>query len=388
MRPTHPIRLILLSVVCLVLAVVVATQSAGIALTRKAPETAAMLFPLNGLAKENAASDIFSSLVEGGSKPQGAALVAEEQARESYRLEPLTPESHAIMALTQKDSAQRSEVIDAASRLNRRNKMLQALVLEEQVLAQDYLGVLETLDQILRVRPSRSQDLYPVLLTVFAQKGAVEEFEKVLDGSSPWHQRFLTFAVSEPDALLNLAELRSRTNLDDQKFDQALLQGLAREGELEVAYSLYEQFNEEAGGDPRKRSLSWDVTYDPLDWKLTYGADFRAQQSLDSPDLEIYVRPGHGGVFARRIIEAPDPPFSVSAEQQITSNASTGKVSVSLKCAQVRQPFYEIQIEEAPLAFKIEELPADCPFIEIALSARAWSGQSAIRGTISPLTID
>ena len=387
MRPTNPIRLVMLSTLSLALGVAVALQSTGIALTRKAPETATMLFPLNGLAGESAASDIFSSRLAAGDAPQEAAWTAEKQARHSYRLEPLSPESHAILALAQKDSARRSEVIDAASRLNRRNKMLQALVLEERVLAEDYSGVLETLDQILRVRPSRSQDLYPVLLTVFAQEGAVEEFQKVLDGTSPWHEKFLTFAVSEPAALLNLAELRSQQNFDNENFDKALLRGLVREGQLKVAYSLYEQFGDGVGGIRGTGRLTWNSTYDPLDWRLTDGADYRAVPSLDSTDLELYVRPGHGGVFARRIIRAPDAPFSMSAEHQITPIASTERVSLSLTCMQARKPFYEAQFGETKLSFSIDELPADCPFIELALSARAWAGESAIKGTISSLEI-
>lgn len=388
MIPSQPLRLVLLLIVCLGFALAVAFQSAGIALTRKAPETAGMMFPLNGMAKENAASTIFSSLVEAGGEPQSAALVAEEQARHSYRLEPLTPESHAIVALTQDSAALRSEVIAAASQLNRRNQRLQALVLEERVIAQDYPGVLEALDQILRVRPSRSQDLYPVLLTVFAQEGAVEEFQKVLDGTSPWHQKFLSFAVSQPAALRSLAELRSRQNLGDEEFDRALLRGLAQEGQLEVAYSLYEQFGEGTGSIRRTGRLPWDVTYAPFDWQLTDSADYRAQQSLDSTDLELYVRPGHGGVFARRIIKAPTVPFSISAEHQITPITSTEKVTLALKCTQARQPFYQTQLGATELAFSIDELPADCSFVEIAMSARAWAGEAAIKGTISPLTID
>lgn len=388
MKPAHPLRFTTLLLGCLILALIVGLHSASIAAIRKAPQTATALFPLNGLAQENVASAIFTLRVESGSNPGQAALFASELARNAYRLEPLAPEAHAILSLSQKEEQDRSKTIDAASKLNRRNKMLQALVLERHVSAQNYSEVLKTLDQILRVRPSRSQDLYPVMLAVFVQKGAVEEFQKILNGTSPWHQNFLNFAVTQPGALLNLAELRLEMNFNDREFDRALLLGLAREGQYELAHSLYNEFNNGAGIEIGRRTLSWDTTYAPFDWQLTDSSDFRAQRSLNDENLELYVRPGQGGIFAQRIIKSPPPPFTISAEQLSASTMPNGKMEMSLKCMPSGKSINETEFETPNLLLTIEELPEDCSFIAITLSARAWSGQAVIRGAISPLIID
>ena len=383
MNVANPLRLIFVSIVGLILAAVLATQSASFALTGEAPETSVRLFPLNGLAQENVASAIFSSSVALSGDPQSAAQLAEGWARTSYNYEPLTPESHAILALAQQDS----QVIGLAAQLNRREPTLQALVLQEHVTAENYAGAVESLDGILRVRPSRSSELFPVLLSVFAQDGAVEEFAEVLDGTSPWHQQFLNYAVAQPTALPNLAQLRTQVDFNEQKFDQALLRNLAQQNEIQLGYDLYNQF---ARGDRRSSEegiLSWESTYTPFDWRLKNNADFRAQPSLDGADLELYVRPGSGGVFATRIIKSPQAPFSFFAKHQITPRDLSEDVQISLRCTQDPEPFSQGEFSRDGLNLSIENVPANCLFMEIALQARAWSGQSALKGTISPLKI-
>ncbi|MBX7460395.1 hypothetical protein [Qipengyuania huizhouensis] len=387
MKVANPLRLIFVSVFCLILAVVLAIQTASIALTSEAPENAARLFPLNGLAQENVASAIFSSSVALSGEPQSAAQLGEGWARTSYRYEPLTPESHAILALAQQDSQARSILIGLAAQLNRREPTLQALVLQEHVASENYAGAVETLDGILRVRPSRSSELFPVLLSVFAQYGAVEEFAEVLDGTSQWHQQFLNYAVKQPTALANLVQLRKQADFNEQKFDQSLLRNLAQQNELQSGYDLYTQFAQSGRRSLEDGILSWESTYAPFDWHLKATADFRAQPSLNSADLELYVRPGSGGVFATRIIKSPQAPFSIVAEHQITPRDLSEDVQISLRCTQNPEPFSQGEFSGDGLNLSIENLPASCLFMEIALQARAWSGQAALKGTISPLKI-
>ena len=388
MKLANPLRFILLFVGCLVAGLALAAQSASIAFIRKAPETAVMLFPLNGLARQNVATAVFTSSVTGSSGPEQAALVAEKWARNAYETEPLTPEAHAILALAQGARAKRSKVIGLASLLNRREPTLQALVLQEYVEAEDYSKSVETLDQILRVRPARSSELFPVLLPVFARDGAVKEFAEVLDGTSPWHQRFVNYAVAEPTALKNLLDLRYLVNFDDLKFDQALLRNLVQQDETSLGYDFYTKLLSNGGRVEAKGGLGWESTYPPFDWRFTDHSDFRAQTSLDGGDLELYVRPGNGGVFAWRIVETPDTPFSVSIEHEISPKNLSKDVKIALRCTQAGEPFLEQEFGEHSLRLFVEKTPSECRFMEIKLQARAWTGQSALRGTISSLVIE
>ena len=180
MKFAHPFRFAALLVISVALAVSLAAQSAGIALTRKAPAFALTLFPLNALAREELASQaLFAS--EGIVTSESVTQKARKWAIQAYREEPLTPEAHAVLALTEPDERIRSEIVSLASQMNRRNSKLQAVILQEQVTAQDYPGSVATLDRILRVRPSRYQELFPTLLPVFIREGAADDDGDVLE---------------------------------------------------------------------------------------------------------------------------------------------------------------------------------------------------------------
>lgn len=386
MKLGKPIRFAIICLLGLLLAVGLAFQSASIALVHKAPERAIAFFPLNGLAEENFASAVFKSSLSVLGEHQRAAQNAEQWARLSYLHEPLTPKSLAILAMSERKLEAQTKIVGLSSRLNRREPLLQALVLQEYVSTNNYRGVVKTLDRILRVRPSKSTELFPILLNVFSQEGSVGEFEKILDGTSPWHQQFIRFALGQPSALPNLFQLRKRVSFQDQKLDQALLWGLAKEGDLNAAASLYDLWATPAGAHSND-SLGWGSTFVPFDWRLIDNADFRAQRSLDSDKLELYVRPGSGGVFASRILETPKAPFSISAKQQISHPNLVKDVKITLSCAPRNAAFSEDTFKQSGLYVPVKAVPDDCPFMEISLSARAWSGQSALRGTISPLVI-
>jgi len=384
MKVAHPVRLGASITLGLVLAVAFGAQSAGIALTKKAPETAIAAFPLNGLAYENIASAIFLATTEATGSPEEGAQAARLWAFEAYRLEPLVPKAHAILALAEDDPEKRKQILDAALALNRREPRLQAVVLQQQVADADYPAAIASLDRILRVKPSQYSELFPFLINVFAQEGAIEEFAKILDGSSEWHGRFFRFAASQPSALSNLAELRGQMSFNDEITDQTLLRSLVREGEVATAYSLYQRI---ADADATNAVGAWSNDYPPFDWSLTDEAGLRAQPSLSGKELEISVRPGKGGVVARRLIRALKRPFSIVVEHDIDSQQALQDIDVLVKCAGQTSAILEANLVRQGNGYRIDNLPSDCAFIEISLAARAWSGRSALNENIEAVDV-
>ncbi|WP_156494362.1 hypothetical protein, partial [Erythrobacter sp. HI0019] len=271
------LRHFVIAVLGLSLALLLAGHTASLALTKKAPETSAMLFPFNGLAHERIASVLFMASADDHGMDVSGVQQAEEWARLAYRKEPLTPEAHSVLVLGLQDREEKPRALAIAAGLNRREPRLQAVVLQDQVAEQDYPGAIATLDRILRVQPSRGEELFPALLPVFVQEGAPEEFAKVLDGSSPWHEAFFRFAVKQPAALPNLLELRKRVDLSDQEMDRTLLRNLVSEGKVKAAYGFYRLLS--ASNQPRQGDalLDWESIYAPFDWQFVNERGFRAQ---------------------------------------------------------------------------------------------------------------
>lgn len=388
MRLAHPLRLALSGVLSLALAVIVAAHSASIALTHKASVTALALFPQNGLSQEAVASDVFRSVLATAKQSSRAALEARKLAYVSYQNEPLVAEAHAILALVAEDTTARTYIIRTASGMNKRDQLLQGLLLEQSVSDDDSQLAVATLDQILRVRPSRDTELFPALLSVFIADGAVEYFATVLDGTSPWHERFLNYAIAQGEALGSMAELRRRIQFGDERIDQALIRNLAKEGQFDAGYELYSQISRGASSYEASGNLGWSSKFAPYDWQLSNKADFRAQPSLDSNELEIYVRPGSGGLLARRILLTPSAPFSITAGHDIYPRDRAEDVKIRLRCVGEREPFQSAEFDANGLRVSIEQMPLRCSLFEIQLLARAWTGQPAISGSISPIQIE
>ena len=384
MKVARPVRLGVSITLGLVLAAALGAQSAGIALTKKAPDTAIAAFPLNGLAYENIASAVFLATTEATGSPEEGAKAARPWALEAYRLEPLVPKAHAILALAEDDPEKRRQILDAALALNRREPRLQAVVLQQQVADADYPAAIASLDRILRVKPSQYNELFPVLINVFAQEGAIDEFAKILDGSSEWHGRFFRFAARQPAALRNLAELRGQMSFDDEVTDQTLLRSLVGEGDVATAYSLYQRL---ADADATGAAGEWSNDYPPFDWSLTDEAGLRAQPSLGGKELEISVKPGKGGVVARRIMKAPERPSSIIVKHSIDSQQALQDIDVVVKCAGQSSAILEANLVRQGNGYRINNLPSDCAFIEIAIAARAWSGRSALNENIEAVDV-
>ena len=384
MKVARPVRLGVSVMLGLVLAVALGAHSAGIALTKKAPETAIAAFPVDGLAYENIASAIFLATTEATGSPEEGARAARPWALEAYRLEPLVPKAHAILALAEEDPGKRKQILAAALALNRREPRLQAVVLQQQVSDADYQAAIASLDRILRVKPSQYNELFPVLIHVFAQEDAMDEFAKILDGSSEWHGRFFRFAATQPSALANLAELRGQMSFDDEVTDQTLLRNLVREDEVATAYSLYQRIADAGASDAVG---AWSNDYPPFDWSLTDKAGLRAQPSLSGEELEISVKPGKGGVVARRLLRAPERPFSIIVKHSIDFPQALQDIDVLVKCVGQTGAILEANLVRQGNGYRIDDLPSDCAFIEIAIAARAWSGRSALNENIEAIDV-
>lgn len=387
MKQVRALRLAAATVLGFGFAAVFSTQAASIALSRKAPESALSLLPFNGLAQESLAITEFLSTQDDRGNVGYEIEEAKEWALLAYLSEPLAPQALAILALSQRDGEARLQIVEVGSELNRREPRFQAVVLQEQVAAGDYSGAVSTLDRILRVRPSSSPDLFPELLTVFVQDGAIEEFSRILDGGSPWHHAFYEYAVRQPSALANLLALRERQSFNDVKLDQALLVNLVAEGEIERAYGFYREILRGNQSHMSDEISNWSTTFAPFEWKLVNEVGLRAQVSANFDELEVKVRPGRGGVVASRLFEAPRAPFVLEIHHRELSTQALKDIDIGVRCVGDPLPILDSALADQGGGYQVSQLPTSCAFIEIVVEARAWSGRQALSAEIQSVSM-
>ena len=236
---TRTARLAMAIVTALVAAILLMLQSASSVTSRSAPDQAVTLNPLNGMAAEQAVYRDFAEASEDPDDIANAAAQFRNGALSAYGREPLTPKSLTILALAETDPDKRSAIFDIATRLNRRDPALQLAALDHRLKQRDADAVIATLDQLLRVRPEYADRLFPPLQQALLDPRTESTFAALLDGSSPWHQRFAMFAVRDEQARLRLAAIHDDIVVDDPAFDRQLIAGLAAQGEIGLAREVY-----------------------------------------------------------------------------------------------------------------------------------------------------
>lgn len=410
---TRLVRLVTSSAGCAVLATLLGAHALSSASTRNSPHLAAQTFPSNGRAHERLAYSQFLEAVKNDSAaavadapmntdpevrpisptaPDQALLQSSAQAmlsdvREAIRHEPLLPRAHALLVIGAKDSQKRRELLTRASLLNRRDVVLQGLVLEQHIADIDYNASILTLDQLLRVHPERSQNFFPILTQALAVDGTVPVFAQLLESPLPWRDAFLGSAVADERARLNLARLRERIDFGNLEFDRRLISGLVAQGEIAAAADLYTAISTPPAREDAKPSLAWRAEYPPFDWQLADDAGLRAQPGDDPEKLEISVRPGRGGVLAARVLQTPAAPFAIGIAHDVTPVGQIEDVRLQLTCAGATAPFYDESFTAGVSRFAVQTVPDACDHLRLVIFGRSWSGLPALRGTISTVAV-
>ncbi len=429
-------RLIIASLTGIALAVALALQAISSTSTRSAPDVAVAAFPANGMAHEALAGAIFTAssqaavaqLIEEAEQDTGsgsdaagegaapssqpgqtsaspassvrlpeearqeAAQLAADSALKAARADPLVPRAHAILGMRLPASRERSQILELASQLNRRDLTLQSLVLQEHIAAGDYPSTINTLDQILRVHPEYDAEFFPVLVTALAEQETIPLFADMLDGSAPWHAKFLNFAVRERSTLLNLAQLRPQIDAAESDFDRRLIVYLANRGNVEEAASLYRMISDQAPGagalsGEALGTLDWTAQYPPFEWRFIDQPGFRAQSSRNGDELELFVRPGKGGLIAARMLPVPGRGFDVEVDHDIRPANLREDVGVQLTCSGNAEVVLNERLDSQLSTFAVERLPSNCGYMLLSITARAWTGRSALRGSIRRIRI-
>jgi len=385
----QPARLIAIVIGTVALAGLLFLQAASSALTRKQPFYAAQLMPLNGAALEQKAIRQFQARVTTADDIAPAAKLSAAAAMAAFERDPLSPKSFAILALAKDDPVAKRNVLEAGLKLNRRDLMLQSLVLQDQVSRKDYSNTLSTLDDILRVHPEQNTTFFPILIEALKSDDAAEAVGGILDRGSDWHDRFLDAAARDRDALPNLAKLRLRRDNVDAETDRRLIRGLVAGGRIEQAYLVYARANPggvQQGGLASGR-LDWANNFPPFDWLLADEGGFRADFVGEENRLEVYLRSGKGGVLAERLVEAPSRPFSVGINHTLTPPPQVKDLRLQVSCPGAEELVVDQPFSVRPGEISIPAMASRCQFVKIVIYGRSWSGKPAIRGQIAPLTI-
>lgn len=379
-------RALVISLACIVLAVLLAMQAVSAVTSRTAPELALDFAPGNGTALTNRAFALFSDRVRKGDSVEEAARIAAPIARQAYVSEPLSPKSHMILALAQSAPDTRSATLAEALKLNRRSLPLQGAALQERTTNQDLEGVIETLDQILRVHSARHSEFFPLLARALEDDTSLPVFERILANEPNWQTGFLAHAAGHAGALVNTARLRRTSKEENPALDRTLIIRLAADPETQMEAQAHYDFAvkrasvEDAG--------AWRSDFPPLDWGFIDTREMRAQPDINGEKIEFFVKTGSGGGLMSRLFRInPRTDTIITVNYDIRPEELAEDVRVQAKCPQDTRWRLDRDLSEQGNGFVLSDLPEDCGFIQFLIYARAWTGGVNLRGEIIAINV-
>lgn len=378
-------NLILVAIFAISVSVIFFLQALSAAQTRTNPAYASMANPWNGLAYEQLALRQFRLTAVSPETLVASAQKARVLALRAFELEPLTPIALSLTAISEEESSNKIQILDAAGSLNSRNLMLQGLLLERSLEYQDYPSTLATLDRILRVHPTKSDLFFPVLARSLENDDALPALAGILDQGPVWQKKFFQAAVNQPSVLSNLAKLRLSRNKVDAGIDARLISALVLQNEMTAAAEIYERATGRTGSEPSASELSWQSTFPPFDWQLASDSGLRAQPSRDLDVLEVYARSGDGGVWAERIISNPARPFNITFRHNLLPADQVADARLRVACSNPDATIVEHRFSQSENRVIVPTV--SCQYIRLSLSGRSWSGRSPVRGSIEKLQL-
>jgi len=367
-------------------------------------EGALALNPANGPARANLAFERLYSSIEpvrpnDPNDAQEIAALAKAalskaaanglgEARHAYQLEPLSPQAQTVLALAEPRPDARNQILEIASGLNKRQLMLQGMVLDKNIAEGSYPKTIETLDQILRVHPRESGRFFPILAQVLTLDTTLPQFIDLFAKPLPWRQQFLSYALGEAGALKNLAALRTEVTLEDTKFDSRLISRLVEQGHLEEARSVYNVVRPGLQVNATSGHIEWQSDYPPFEWRLASERGLRADVIDGGSAILVDVLPGRGGVLASRLVPPAGPRFVVSIEHELDLAGRSDQVKLRLVCFETGEPVLDKQIIKPLERFVVETTLSRCRAYILEISGRAWTGSRALQGRVRSVKID
>ncbi|MCL4672573.1 MAG: hypothetical protein KJZ64_06475 [Sphingomonadaceae bacterium] len=359
-------------------------------MTRTNPALATTISKSNGEAASRLVGALFTGRLAETKATAKAAASLQPLANQALASTPLSPQAIAVRAAGATDPAQKAAILDAARAINRRDPLLQGLVLEQSLARKDYPAVLSTLDSLLRVQPEQGSVLFPVLEQALESPQTVSEFARILDGTAPWHIDFVRGAVRKPELRANLAQVRLRTGLSDPGFDNQLMAVTAASGDLEVAGKLYRHVAGKPLPAARLGAIDWNSALPPFDWALATESGFHASPDPSGKRLEVLIRAGKGGRIAGRLMANPGVPFAVAVGPGVGPFAKAEDFQLVVRCPGNGSVLADARIgkirEETLVAVRPAP-PGECAFLSLELMGRAWRGEGDARGELEQLRL-
>lgn len=378
---------IVMAAIALILAMVVAKDTAVLALRTRAPDLALALDQNDPVALANQFDSKFVL-------DQGSAVDArlEARARAALSQNPLSSGAARIIGLAREeagDYGQARKLMFLSERISRRDSITQLWLIENWVAKGDALRTLDHYDRLLSVNPQSGQLLYPILLSALGDPDIRAGLVPFARRNRVWVTDFLRYSIS------NAADLDVVVSFFDEyggsevvaehvPLETALIDRLVALGKAPQAVSSARRL---ARNEPNilndfaMTTRSFNPALGPLGWTIgdTQGVD---ADLLGGAGLRVRVAGDARGIAAHRTMVLGAGHWNLSFYAKTDAEDDAGSIAWNARCltGDVRDVIwtYPVKLSNRKKAYWAGfEIPAACNAITFQLVADG-SGSAAL----------
>ena len=270
-------------------------------------------------------------------------------ARKSLEKEPLNPRAlraFALHARSQQKTGSLLRYTDLSERLSRRDVINQLLLIDTKAKdpATKMEDILVHYDNILRVDPRLTEQLYPALTQVMANRRALEGIATYVVKKRPWAESLMFEALPTeygPTAVVEVLRLANKGRKIDpaDRLSKTLFDRLYAQGHYLTAKALFLRMKDvepEWLSSTKFSSARWQDRYGPMVWQFSNdansGADLVPGRDADNPAIDVFALSGARGTPLRRLLFLKPGNYSFTHEYEVFQSGINAEASWTLIC--------------------------------------------------------
>ena len=382
----------------LFLAVMVFCITASNVYDAKAPGLALKLFPANGFALASKAQSKLKSEISGlgdqfdpkVSKEVGALSL------EAFALEPLNVRAVRNLALrvnTQDGSDAAAPVMNQASRLSRRDLVVNLWLMAYLAKKGEVQEGARQLDYALRVRRNIQQPILESVVRGLPLKENEELIVDLLSENPPWATTFLQVGREQSDRAREVARVVQRARISNELlprgFETDILRNLVAAKAFREAFALKAYFSGEKSEDRRNLDFRRPIKYPPLDWQLTSTGQTIVNLDHEQGELELDINADRKCQLARQLVQLKEGPYRVTSSITPGSDRNQSLPHIEITCAEneggrVAKFFYDTS---GSIRGKFDPFGA-CEFYWVSIAWAPRDRNARFSGSVSSVQID
>jgi hypothetical protein len=304
-----------------------------------------------------------------------------------------------LNAAVRGDTAAARRLFLYSQKLSRRNLPTQLWLIEDAVERGDVPGALKHYDIALRVHPTMSELLFPVLATASSDPAIRAELIRTLAGRPAWGEGFINFVAGNgPDPRSTatlLAGLRRAGVAVPQPAYAGAVNALLAAGQLDRAWAFYASVRP---GADRRRSRDPRFTANPeppsqLDWVPINDGTISSsiQRGEGGGIFDFAAPPSTGGPMLQQLQLLPAGAYRLSGHSSGIDQSANALPYWTLSCKdgeELGRVVVPNSGEAGGNFFGSFTVPAGCPMQTLTLVARPSDVPSGLSGQIDRVLLE